>query len=89
MIFFKDMVILDFSYYFMCSVSRVRTLVSVGEGVPVEMSEEGMRAPRTVSHQMCIWNTTRSSATARTLNQNQCSSPKKSMVLWDKAGGRH
>lgn len=53
MIFFKDMVILDFSYYFMCSVSRVCTLVSVGEGVPVEMSEEGMRAPRTEVADSC------------------------------------
>lgn len=42
-----------------------------------------------VSHQTCIWNTTGSSATPRALNQNQCSSPQKSMVLWDKMRERH
>lgn len=47
------MVTLDFSYYFLCTVSRVCALVCVCGGVPVEMSEEGIKVPRTEVADSC------------------------------------
>lgn len=88
------MVTLDFSYYFLCTVSRVCALVCVWGGCLWRCQKRAsksleLKLQTVASHQMCIWNTIRSSATARVLNQNQCSSPIKSLVLWDKTGERH